>query len=136
MTQWLADTSVAVPLVLASHQAHHLVRDTIGDRPVGLSAHAAIETFSVLTRLPGDARLSPADASTLIAARFPRIAVLDDETQTSLVPICATAGVAGGAVYDALIAITTSIDGSILLTRDNRAAATYGVLGVAFELIV
>lgn len=136
MTTWLADTSIAVPLVQASHAAYPLVRDRVGKRQVGLPAHAALETYSVLTRLPGDARLTPADAATLIADRFPSIAALPTSAQQRLVAQLSTAGVAGGAVYDALIAVTARHHRATLLTRDSRAAGSYGALGVEYELVV
>jgi predicted nucleic acid-binding protein len=107
----------------------------VGRRAIGLAAHAALETYSVLTRLPGDARLSTSDAATLIDTRFDRIVALELETQVDLVHALANARVAGGAVYDALIALTAWQDGSALLTRDTRAAATYETLGVDYEFV-
>ena len=136
MTTWLADTSVAVPLVQSSHTAHRVVRERVGEREVGLPAHAALETYSVLPRLPSDARLAPADAATLIADRFPSIAALPASAQQRLVAQLSTAGVAGGAVYDALIAVTARHHRATLLTRDSRAAGSYGALGVEYELVV
>ena len=83
---WLADTSVAVPALLASHLAHVQVQDQLAGRVLGLTAHAALETYSVLTRLPGDARLSLDDASTLIAERFDSIIAFEpDQAGTNLV---------------------------------------------------
>jgi CheY-like chemotaxis protein len=41
-----------------------------GGQDVALTGHALAETYSVLTRLPGDARLAPADAARLLTARF------------------------------------------------------------------
>jgi predicted nucleic acid-binding protein len=135
MTRWLADTSVAVPLVQASHAAHVAALEHLGRRKIGLTAHAALETYSVLTRLPGDARLRPADAATVLRVRFPRIATLEPTKQAALVDELAAAGVAGGAVYDAIIAVTAVEDGATLLTRDRRAAATYIALHATIELV-
>jgi hypothetical protein len=50
-------------------------RDFLGDidrqtEPAWRSTSSAT-TYSVLTRLPGDARLGPADAARLLNARFP-----------------------------------------------------------------
>ncbi|MFN0155587.1 MAG: PIN domain-containing protein, partial [Gaiella sp.] len=56
----LVDTSVAIALVTSDHQQHKVVFDALGGRRLGLSGHAAFETFSVLTRLPPPARRSPA----------------------------------------------------------------------------
>ena len=64
------DTSVAVPLLAASHVAHRAVRLWAANRSLVLCGHALAETYSVLTRLPGDARLAPADAALLIDENF------------------------------------------------------------------
>lgn len=103
---WLADTSVAVPALQASHVAHAQVQRGIGGRALGLPAHAALETYSVLTRLPGDARLSADDASTLIADRFDPIIALATDAAAHLVRTLAERRISGGAVYDAVIGLT------------------------------
>ena len=135
MTQTLVDTSVAVPLVLTSHLAHERVNAKVGDRSVDIAAHAALETYSVLTRLPGDARLLPADASQLMQARLGSTIVPDEEVCQGLVTALADLRIAGGAVYDALIAVTAAGVSGILLTRDHRAAATYAALNVTVEFV-
>ena len=53
----LLDTSAAVALVVADHDAHDATWDALHARELGLAGHAWSETFSVLTRLPGAARL-------------------------------------------------------------------------------
>jgi len=135
MTRWLVDTSVAVPLLLTSHAAHELVDGAVEDREVELAAHAALETYSVLTRLPGDARLTPDDAGLLLRERFGPVIVLSEQAWGGLVDRFAKLHIAGGAVYDALIAVTAQEVDAILLTRDHRASATYAVLGVTVEMI-
>ena len=135
MTLWLVDTSAAIPLVATSHSAHAAVNNAIADRDVALAAHSALETYSVLTRLPLDARLAPHDAALLISERFGAVIVPDPLLCESLLPELADLGIAGGAVYDALIAVTArGVDG-VLITRDRRAKATYSLLGVPVELI-
>lgn len=44
-------------------------------------------------------------------------------------------GLAGGAIYVALVAATALHARATLLTRDRRAAATYEAVGADFELI-
>lgn len=132
---WLADTSVAVPALLASHLAHVEVQDQLAGRILGLTAHAALETYSVLTRLPGDARLSLEDASKLIAERFDSIVALAADQAGLLVRTLSQKGIGGGAVYDALIGFTAKQAGGTLLTRDSRARATYLAVGVDHELL-
>ena len=132
---WLADTSVAVPAVLASHTAHRDVRRGIGERVVVLAAHSALETYAVLTRLPGDARLTPADAAVLIERRF-GTSVVPSAVRVQAMPTeLAALGIAGGATYDALIAITAAEAGLRLVTRDTRAAATYSRLNVPHDYL-
>ncbi len=59
MTAALAvDTSVAIPLLVQTHSAHHAVTRWWDHREIALSGHALAETYSVLTRLPGDLRLA------------------------------------------------------------------------------
>jgi toxin FitB len=133
---WLADTSVAVPLVMESHVDHQAVTDWVADRDVGLTSHSALETYSVLTRLPGDARLELADAAELIHDRFKRIEQPDEATARTLISTLAANGIGGGAVYDALIALTAQSAQAALLTRDRRASATYAALGINHETML
>ena len=64
------DTSVAVPLLVRSHQHHAEVVRWWAGQELALSGHVLAATYSVLTRLPGDARLSAEDAARLLDARF------------------------------------------------------------------
>ena len=78
----LLDTSTAVALLVADHEAHvRTVEATRGLR-LGLSGHAWFETYSVLTRLPAGVRRSPADVHRLLAHDFPSAWFLGaDETR-------------------------------------------------------
>lgn len=138
MTQreWVAvDTSVAIPLLVASHEAHGMVVQWAVGRSLALSGHALAETYSVLTRLPGDARVTARDAVALIDDNFdrrlPMAQVIAPEVHREL----AERGVEGGAVYDGLVALAALGEGAALATRDARARSTYEALGVTVELI-
>jgi predicted nucleic acid-binding protein len=135
MTEVVLDTSVAVPLLLTSHVAHRSVSAALGDREAALAGHALHETYSVLTRLPGDARVAPADAVRLLGERFETAAVLDARSVRSAPAVLAAAGVAGGATYDGLIALAARSAGLPLATRDRRASSTYRLLDVSVELL-
>jgi predicted nucleic acid-binding protein len=135
VTDLALDTSVAVPYLLRSHVAHAAVRRHIGTRIPTLTGHSLVETYSVLTRLPGDARVAPTDAVTLIEANFGDPTLLDPATAASIPSILATAGVAGGAVYDALVALAARRASLPLATRDKRAASTYITLRVQIEMV-
>lgn len=124
------DTSVALALLIASHRHHDAARAWLSGRKVALSGHAAAETFSVLTRLPGDARFRPEDAARLISSRFAPTLVPETPTIRNLPGILAPLGIAGGAVYDALVGLAARDNGADLATRDARALPTYERLGV------
>lgn len=132
MTRYLVDTSVAVPYVMANHTAHRLVQRSIGGRNVWLAGHAGVETYSVLTRLPGDARLTPADALELIEDRFEGVATARGGTES--IRRLVSAGIQGGATYDGLVALSVKAN-DVLFSRDLRASATYSQLGITVELI-
>lgn len=135
MTDLLLDTSVAVPLLMSSHVAHGVVSASIGDRVVALSGHALHETYAVLTRLPGDARVGPQDAVRLLRERFEPAAVLDARSTRSAAAALAGKAIAGGATYDGLIALAALSAGLPLASRDRRAQSTYRLLGVPVEVI-
>ena len=97
---------------------------------IALSGHALAETYSVLTRLPGDARLAPADAAQLLNARFSPPFVLSNSGARELPDTLSRLGIAGGAVYDGLVALAAKEHGAALATRDNRARGTYEAVGV------
>lgn len=136
MTPVALDTSTAIPFVVASHPAHRHVRARLSGIDPMLTAHSLVETYSVLTRLPGDARLLPADAVRLMDDAFPTsAAVLTPERTDRLPALLAPLGIAGGAVYDALVALAAIDAGALLLTRDRRAAGTYAALAAAIEIV-
>lgn len=134
MTRLAFDTSAAVPLVVRSHTAHSSVRRHAAGRSAVLTTHSLAETYSVLTRLPGDARLSAADAVRLLEATFgPALHVPAGEAST-LPHVLAPLGITGGAVYDALVGLAARAAGVRLVTRDARALGTYAALGVDTEI--
>ena len=133
--QVAVDTSVAVALLLASHEAHERAVRWSSGRALALCGHAVAETYSVLTRLPGDARLAPHDAVALIEDRFDVHSGLEADTERELPRVLAERGVAGGAVYDAVVALAAARNGLPLGTRDARARATYEAVGVPVEVV-
>ena len=124
------DTSVAVPLVVRSHHDHTAVVRWWNGQEVALSGHALAETYSVLTRLPGDARLGADDAARLLDARFMTPLVLSGGHARKVHATLSRIGIAGGAVYDALVALAAKEHGAPLATRDARARGTYDAVGV------
>ena len=131
----LVDTSVAVALVVADHDHHASVVEELGGLRLGLSGHAAFETFSVLTRLPPPARRPAAVVQRLLAQNFPASLFLPADAAPRLLAELAAAGVAGGAVYDASWAPLPGRTELPLATRDQRALTTYRTLGVDVRLV-
>lgn len=129
------DTSVAVPLVMTSHRHHAVVAAWAESRTLGLCGHALTETYSVLTRLPGDARVDAADAVALIDGNFPASLQIGARVSRSAHRELARRGIAGGATYDGLVALAAREHGCVLATRDARARSTYEALGVVTEVL-
>lgn len=131
----LLDTSAAVALVVSDHEAHERTFAALSGQPLGLAGHACFELFSVLTRLPTPARLTPTAARRLIDAGFPHSRHLSADRAASLLADLPAARISGGAVYDALVAAAAVEHGLELASRDRRALTTYQRLGAVVRLL-
>lgn len=130
------DTSAAVALVMSSHVAHRVVRRRLRGHDLVLTQHSLAETYGVLTRLPGDARVAPADAVRLIEGNFGPPALLPAATAATVPKLLAELEIVGGATYDGLVGLAAKANDLALVTRDLRAAATYDALGVDVIAVV
>lgn len=131
----LVDTSVAVALVVADHEAHAQTASALSGTELGLAGHAFFETYSVLTRLPQPLRRGPGEVLEILSRGFPHNRFLDAERTLALTVRLAELGLAGGSVYDALVGAVSVEHGLPLVSRDTRAANVYRALGVEFDLI-
>jgi predicted nucleic acid-binding protein len=124
-----------VAALAAWHVAHDVARRAASD--AAIPAHARLETYSVLTRLPAPHRLPGAVVAELLERWFPAEETLMPSAGLTHAAVarCSRAAVLGGAVYDALVAFTAAESNLVLLTRDERAAGTYERLGIAFRLV-
>jgi predicted nucleic acid-binding protein len=132
---WAVDTSVAVAALDGSHAAHDICREAVRAHRPALAGHAAFETFSVLTRLPGPLSIDAPTAQRVIATVFPNICWPEHAAVTTLLQRLGVIGVTGGAVYDALVGEAARASARRLLTRDLRARRTYDLMGVDYELV-
>jgi hypothetical protein len=99
-----------------------------------LPAHALLEVYSVLTRLPSGLAIPAAIVAGTLQRRFGETPLeLDD--RGDLVGRLAAAGVFGGASYDGLVALEAGAHGRTLLTLDDRAQQTYRRLSVPFRAL-
>lgn len=117
----------------AWHERHVAAAHALRDVNV-LPAHAMIETYAVLTRLPAGLAVPSDVAAAALQRRFPD-APLALGDRGELLERLAAAGVFGGASYDGLVALEADAHGETLLTLDARAQRTYQRLGVAFQLV-
>ena len=122
-----------VAALAAWHEQHDAAAAALRDVRA-LPAHVILETFSVLTRLPGGLAVPAPTAASVLGARFDQAPlVLPPDERRSLVASLAAAGVFGGAGYDGLVALEAAAHGRTLLTLDQRAQATYRRLGAPFR---
>jgi predicted nucleic acid-binding protein len=130
-----ADTSVIVAAFATWHERHDAARKVL-DAGVRLIEHAALETYSVLTRLPPPHRGSPAVVRDFIETRFAdRFAQMKGTAYRRFLRELPERGIAGGAAYDALIAATDAAHSLTLVSVDLRAARIYEQYGVEVELL-
>lgn len=129
------DTSVAVPLLLRNHPSHQALMSWRDGRQLPVCGHAWIETYAVLTRLPGSARVTPVDAARVMRAMFTAPVSMSRQALGRAIDELVDAGIAGGASYDGWIALAARESRSVLATRDLRATATYRRFGVEVELL-
>ena len=129
------DTSVVVAAFAGWHDGHMAARAVLARRP-RLPVHALLESYSVLTRFPPPHRTPPATATSFLETRFPDPPLgLPPTEYRRLVADASRNGVAGGAIYDAVIAWTAKRADATLVTRDRRAVRVYESVGVRFDLV-
>lgn len=133
--RWACDTSVAIAALDPTHEAHPACRRALVDLRPALAGHAVFETYSVLTRLPVELRLTADRALSVLAAAFPDDCWLDADATRDLRNRLADAGIVGGSVYDALVGQAAAANGRTLLTRDQRAERTYRSLRVGYRFV-
>lgn len=118
------------------HQNHDAARRAL-DRGLQLIEHCALETYSVLTRLPPPHRASGEIVRDFLTARFPQPWLrMDEQSYKAFILGLPDRGVAGGVVYDALVAATAADCNTDLITCDRRAFPIYERYGLRVELLV
>lgn len=108
----LLDTSVLVAGIVRVHPRHEAARPWIAQALAGeielvLAAHTLAELHAVLTTLPVQPRISPQTAERLRDTNLPadaEIVALSTDDYRHVLTRVAELGLAGGVVYDALIA--------------------------------
>jgi predicted nucleic acid-binding protein len=130
-----ADTSVVVAAFASWHEHHDLARSAF-DSGMNIVEHCALETYSVLTRLPPPHRCSGAVVRDFLRVRFTRPFLrLDGPAYKEFLANLPEREIAGGAAYDALVAATAVYCGAELITCDRRAGSVYERYGVRTTFI-
>ena len=131
----LADTSVMVAAFASWHESHEAADEALGEDET-LIAHCALETFSTLTRMPAPGRAPPQLVLDFLRSRFegPYL-TLSPAGHESLMGSLSSAGISGGAAYDALVAATAAEAGADLVSCDRRALPTYEAFGIDVRLL-
>jgi predicted nucleic acid-binding protein len=126
------DTSVLIALFY-DDQVHHIestnALETLDGQPGFCGAHSLLETYSVLTRMPGVLRVSTERATEFIfdLGRQFRIIALEESEYWALLQEHASSGLTGGAIYDALLARCALKGGvDVLLTWNLRHFSRLG----------
>jgi predicted nucleic acid-binding protein len=124
------DSSVAIAAFGEWHRLNDAAAKVVEDG-AAIPAHALLETYSVLTGFPPPHRAAPEIVSAWLDDRFLRILPPPGaDEQRELVRRLAVEGRTGGAIYDALVALTAKVAGATLTTADRRAIPVYEIVGV------
>lgn len=130
------DSSVVIAAFATWHEHHALARKAMSTRP-RLIAHAAVESYSVLTRLPPPHRAHPSIVHAFVTERFTEpLLTLSEAGYQDFLATVASRQILGGPAYDALIAFTAAEHRATLLSLDLRATATYEAVGATIERLV
>ena len=130
-----ADTSLVVAAFASWHERHDAARHALDDG-LRLIEHCALETYSVLTRLPAPHRAAGGLVRDFLAARFGGpLLRLSSRAYREFLLALPEHEVAGGSAYDALVAATATAHGAELLSCDRRALPVYERYGVRARIL-
>jgi predicted nucleic acid-binding protein len=130
-----ADTSVVVAAFASWHEHHQQARKSL-DGGLRMIDHCALETYSVLTRLPPPHRCAAGVVRDFLRARFDGdFLSLNGRAYRDFVLALPELSVTGGGSYDALVAATAAAHSASLVTCDRRAALVYESYGVRATFI-
>ena len=130
-----ADTSLVIAAFASWHESHEAARRAL-DGGLRLIEHCALETYSVLTRLPPPHRTSGEVVREFLTARFPEPWLrMNEQAYKDFILGLPDRGVTGGAAYDALVAATAAGCDAELVTCDRRALPVYERYGLRAKLL-
>jgi predicted nucleic acid-binding protein len=126
------DTSVLVPVFYGDH-VHHEASLAVFlqcDKSTGsCGAHSLVEVFSTLTRMPGRHRISGDQAMLFVGDIAERLSLvtLDGNEYIKMLQVATALGLAGGGIYDALLAqCAIKADADTIFSWNGRHYARCG----------
>jgi predicted nucleic acid-binding protein len=140
MASFMPDASCMIAVVSTWHDSHEACAREVVERPernetMVLAAHSLAEAYSVLTRLPPGRRLSPAQALQALEQSFisrSSVVALEGDEYVDFLRGLSARAIAGGLVYDALIAacaLKAKVD--VLVTLNVRHFLRFAGAGLA-----
>jgi predicted nucleic acid-binding protein len=125
------DSSVVIAAFASWHELHEPARRVLDGGPK-LPAHAALESYAALTRLPAPQRAPGQLVLAFLADRFPDPYLsLSSKQLKTFIHGLAARGISAAASYDALIATVAAEVRATLVSCDGRAASTYEACGAS-----
>lgn len=129
MTRFAVDSSVIVAAAIAGHPRHNDASDELESRlgaqdQMLIPGHVLAEVYAVVTRMPPPGRLSPESAGRTIQSFVDAadgVVTLSGDEYLGLIRRAVSHGIAGGRIYDAVIAETARVArAELLLTFNTR----------------
>lgn len=132
----VVDSSVTIRVISSSDpDERRRLQDVIAESPVAI-AHVLAESYATLTRLPTPFRLTPQRCLNFLSSAFrSEPLTVSASGYLRVLSILAERNVAGGAIYDCLIAQTARENDAKLVSLDKRAVANYALVGAVHELL-
>jgi predicted nucleic acid-binding protein len=139
----LLDSSTLIAAMLPDHVHHSAAHAWLSQAKAGafkfvVSGHSIAEVYAVLTRLPRTPRISPDEAWQLLndnVITFAEIVTLAGGDYAAVVKQLSEQGIAGGPVYDAIIAKAAELAQVDQLVTLNEADFLRAYPSVASRLV-
>ena len=133
------DTSVLVAGFVPLHHFHPVAVSALVDVKANgcLVAHTVAETYAVLSSPSGPYRVEPSVVLAYLDRFLERGEPIQPRPRSvrEAIEVLGERGRAGGAIYDALIALAARDSGATLVSLDRRAEQTYAACGVEAKML-